>query len=168
MVNVEMFKDLAKRTRIWRDRILQQTFEAGCTDLGFRPSTGMSSLGWLIAHQALIFDFSLSVLIHNEEPKNSDLFRKYIPGTSGDWDGVTSLETMHEYYDTSEKALFEWLESAESSDLSRVIDGDKAPKFFVGMTIHEAICSLFVHLNYHTGHLESLRRDWMTQKSTAI
>ena len=168
MVGAELFKGLAKHTRNWRDRILQQTFEAGCTDLSFRPSTGMSSLGWLIAHQAAVFDFSLSVLIQNEEPKNSDLFRKYIPGTSGDWDGVTSLETMHEYYDSSEEALFEWLEGAVSSDMSRVIDGDKVPKFFVGMTIQEAICNLFVHLNYHTGHLESLRRDWMSQKSTAI
>ena len=168
MVKAEMFRDLAKHTRNWRDSILKQTFEDGCTDLSFRPSTGMSSLGWLIAHQAAVYDFSISVLIKNEEPLNPKLFRKYVPGTSGDWDEETSLETIHEYYDSSEAAFFEWLEEAESSEMSRVHDGERVPKFFAGMTIHEAICNLFVHLNYHTGHLESLRRDWMRQKGIDI
>ncbi|MHA1577034.1 MAG: DinB family protein [Candidatus Thorarchaeota archaeon] len=168
MVNADIFRDLANHTRKWRDRVLKQTFECGCTDLSFRPSTGMASLGWLIAHQAAVFDFSLSVLIKNEEPLNPDLFWKYVPGTPGDWDGVTTLEAMHEYYDSSEKALFEWLENAEPSDMSRVHDGERVPKFFAGMTIQEAICNLFVHMNYHNGHLESLRRDWLRQKSIDI
>lgn len=129
-------------------------------DFSHKPRSGMSSVGWLLAHQAAIFDFSLNVLIKGGPPLNPVMFKKYTPGTSGDWDGTT-LVTIQQYYDENERALLEWVESASNEDLNRVLKGEDIPTYFVGMSVQEVILSAFVHLNYHTGHLSAIRRDWL-------
>ena len=52
----------AKSVRVWRDMEIKLLSEAGCDDLSFRPQTGMSSYGWVLAHQAAIYDFSVNML----------------------------------------------------------------------------------------------------------
>lgn len=168
MVDIGMFISFAKSTRIWRDQVLKKLDEVGCADLSFRPSSGMSSFGWLIAHQAAVFGYTLTVLIKGESPSNPGLFNSYVPGTSGDWDGAMSLEEMHTHYNNSERDFFEWLSNASPDELDRIVEGEGVPKFFAGLTVMEVIGHMFAHLNYHTGHLESLRRDWMAQKMRTI
>jgi uncharacterized damage-inducible protein DinB len=138
---------------------IQRLQKAGCTDLSYRPRTGMSSLGWVLAHQAAVYDYSLNVLIKQETPKRPDLFKIYTPGTSGSWAG-TSSEEIQEYFDETEKDLLEWISSASAEDFERVITDKSAPSFFQGMTVREVLASTFAHLNYHTGHLTALRRDF--------
>ena len=168
MVDVSMFISFAKSTRIWRDQILKKMAEVGCSDLSARPSSGMSAFGWLIAHQAAVFDYTVNVLVKRQSPRNPTLFNLYVPGTSGEWDGTTTLDEMFTYYDDSEQEFFEWLSSASPDDLDRIVEGEGVPKFFTGLTVMEVIGHMFAHLNYHTGHLESLRRDWMAQKMRTI
>jgi uncharacterized damage-inducible protein DinB len=167
MRNIQFIEALASSTRAWRDRVLERMKSAGLNDLHFRPSTGMSALGWVLAHQAAVYDFSLNVLILNQSPANAGLFRKYTPGTLGDWDG-TPLEDVQQYYDAGEEAFLEWMRSTSDADLGRVIDREDIPAFFRGMTVYEIISNLFSHLNYHTGHLEALLRDWQMQGSKRI
>lgn len=50
--------------------------------------------------------------------------------------------------------------SVTLSTLERKIQEGKAPSFFVGMTIREVITSAFTHIDYHTGHLTAIRKDW--------
>lgn len=159
MKDVELFRLAANSTRKWRDMEMRLLEEAGCVDFSYRPTTGMSSLGWVLAHQASILDFSLNVLIRVGHPKNPKLFNLYIPGTAGDWTG-TSKDEIKEYYDSGEKELFEYLANASDDELERTIQEGKAPSYFVGMTIREVISNAFTHLNYHTGHLTAIRKDW--------
>ena len=159
MTSIDMIKDLAKVSRQWRDNELKRLEEAGCTNYSHKPRSGMSSVGWVLAHQAAIFDFSLNMLIKGGPPENPDMFKKYTPGTSGDWDG-TSLATIQQYYDDNESALLKWVESASDEDLKRILKGENIPEYFRGMSVQEVIISAFVHLNYHTGHLSAIRRDW--------
>ena len=168
MVDIGMFISFAKSTRSWRDQVLRKLDEVGCSDLSYRPSSGMSSYGWLIAHQAAVFDFSLNVLIKCQSPSNPTIFNSYVPGTSGDWDGTLSLEEMHTYFNSCEGDFFEWLSNAPDEELDRIVEGEGIPKFFTGLTVLEVIGHMFTHLNYHTGHLESLRRDWMAQNRREI
>ena len=163
MVDIGMFISFAKSTRIWRDQVLRKLVEVGCSDLSIRPSSGMSSFGWIIAHQAAVFGYTLTVLIKRQSPTNPTFFNSYVPGSSGDWDGTTTLEEMLAYYNDSERDFFEWLTNAPESELDKVVEGEGIPKFFAGLTVIEIIGHMFAHLNYHTGHLESLRRNWIAQ-----
>lgn len=159
MKDVELFRLAAQSTRKWRGMEIRLLEETECNDLSYRPQTGMSSLGWVLAHQAAVYDFSLNMLIKAGPPKNPELFKLYTPGTSGDWAGTTR-EEIEQYYDSSESDFLNWIEGASESDLERKIEKGKAPSFFVGMTVREVITSAFTHLDYHTGHLTAIRKDW--------
>lgn len=159
MKDVDLFRLAAQSTRKWRDMEIRLLDELECNDLSYRPQTGMSSLGWVLAHQASVYDFSLNMLIKAGPPKNPELFKLYTPGTSGDWAGTTR-EEIKEYYNSGESDLLNWIEGASELDLERTVEKGKAPSFFVGMTMREVITSAFTHLDYHTGHLTAIRRDW--------
>ena len=154
-----LFRLAANSTRKWRDMEMHLLDEAGCIELSYRPTTGMSSLGWVLAHQAAVYDFSLNMLIKEGPPKNPRLFGLYTPGTSGDWSGTTK-EEIKEYYDSCESDFLEYIGNANEDELERKIQEGKAPSFFVGMTVREVITSAFTHLDYHTGHLTAIRKDW--------
>jgi uncharacterized damage-inducible protein DinB len=159
MNDFELAKLAAASTRKWRDMEIRLLKEAECDDLSFRPRTGMSSLGWVLAHQAAVYDFSLNMLIKAGPPKNPKLFELYTPGTSGDWKGTTRDE-IEEYYNSCERDYLDWIKTASEEELEQVIEKGKAPSFFVGMTVREVIASAFTHLDYHTGHLTAIRKDW--------
>jgi len=159
LIDAEFFRLAAKATRKWRDMELHLITEAECSDLSYRPRSGMSSLGWVLAHQAAVYDYSLNMLIKQGPPKNQRLFGLYTPGTSGDWDG-TPLAQIQEYYDASEQDLLRWIAAASKEELERRIEEGKAPSFFVGQTIREVLTNTFTHLDYHTGHLTAIRKDW--------
>ena len=158
-----LFKLAAASTRKWREMEIRLIDETGNTDLSYHPKTGMSSLGWVLAHQASVFDFSLNMLIKASSPKRPDLFKLYTPGTAGDWGG-TSLEEIMEYYDSGERDLLEFTRTASEDDLEKRIPEGKAPSFFVGMTVREVITNIFTHINYHTGHLASIRKELQARK----
>lgn len=157
------FELAAKSVRKWREMEIKLLTEAGCDDFCFRPSSGMSSFGWLLAHQAAIYDFSVNMLIEQGPPMNPEMFELYRPGTAGDW-ADTPVSEIQEYFDATEANLLDWVKKAKPADFERVIE--KGPSFFVGMTNREALTNAFTHLNYHTGHLAALRRDWMKTKSS--
>jgi len=157
--DIDLFRFAAQSTRKWREMEIRLLEETECNDLSYRPQTGMSSLGWVLAHQASVYDFSLNMLIKVGPPKNPELFKLYTPGTSGDWAGTTR-EEIEQYYDSCERDFLKWIEGASESDLERKIEKGKAPSFFVGMTVREVIASAFTHLDYHTGHLTAIRKDW--------
>ncbi|MFX1255017.1 MAG: DinB family protein [Promethearchaeota archaeon] len=159
MTEIEFIKSALRQARKWRERIMTELVEVGCIDLSFRPSNGMSSLGWLLAHQAAVLDFSLNVIIKKKTIKNTRMFEHYRPGTSGEYDGV-SLEAIRQYYDSGERDLLDWVENVDSGEMMRVIQEGEAPTFFVGMTIYEVLAAMFTHLNFHTGHLSAFMRDW--------
>jgi uncharacterized damage-inducible protein DinB len=154
----------AKSVRKWRDMEIKLLSDAECDDLSYRPQTGMSSYGWVLAHQAAIYDFSVNMLIEQGPPMNPDLFKLYQPGTAGNWVG-TPLSEIQEYYDATEANLLDWVEKADSADFERVIEEGTAPSFFVGMTCREVLTNAFTHLNYHTGHLTAIRKDFEKTKS---
>lgn len=158
-MDVEFFRLSAKATRQWREMEIHLIKEAGCSDLSYRPRSGMSSLGWVLAHQAAVYDYSLNMLIKRGAPKNKKLFSLYTPGTSGDWAG-TPLEQIQEYYDSGEQDLLKWIEDASEEELERRIEGEKVPSFFIGKTVREVLSDNFTHLDYHTGHLTAIRKDW--------
>ena len=162
MSNIQDILLTAKSVRKWRDMETKLISEAGCDDLSYRPRTGMSSLGWVLAHQAAIYDFSLNMLIKQGPPMNPKLFKLYSPGTEGEWID-TPLTEIEEYFDATEKHLLDWAEKAEPADFEKVIEKGTAPSFFVGMTHREVIANAFTHLNYHTGHLTAIRKDWEKQ-----
>jgi hypothetical protein len=124
----------------------------------------MSAFGWVLAHQAAIYDFSINMLIEQGPPMNPELFELYQPGTKGEWVG-TSLEDIQEYYDKTEANLLDWVKKAKPTDFDRIIEEGTAPSFFVGMTCREVLTSAFTHLNYHTGHLTAIRKECETSKS---
>lgn len=156
---LELIKELAQATRSWRERALEKNNQVGLTDLSVRPESGMSSLGWVLAHQGAVYDFSLNVLILRKSPSNPSFFQKHLPGTTGEWDG-TPLPRIMDYYDSAEVAFLEWIISATNEDMDRVIGGEDIPPFFRGMTVRRVISHMFTHLNHHNGQLDSLRRDW--------
>jgi len=164
MSDIDFVKSGLKASRTWRDLILSRCKEIGLEDLSYRPRTGMSAFGWILAHQAAVFDFSLNVLIKKKTPTNTELFASYRPGTDGSWLG-TGLDEINAYYDSGEFSMIEWVKSASDIDFERVIEEGTAPKFFVGMTVRDVIANMFSHLSFHSGQLESLRRDWLQQKS---
>jgi hypothetical protein len=162
MTELELVRHAAEAAREWRERKMKELFDAGCNDLSFRPSFGMSSFGWLLAHQAAIYDFSINVLVRRKGIKNTKMFEAYKPGTSGDWDG-TPIEEIQEYYDSMERSVFGWVESADLVDLDRVIKEGEAPPFFVGMSVRRVLATMFTHINAHSGHYDALRHAWVTK-----
>ena len=165
MGELEFIRDSVSSTRKWRDLNLEKMEKEGLTDLSFRPQTGMSSLGWLLAHQGAVYDFSLNLLILRGAPSNPEIFKTHTPGNSGDWTGI-SLEKILEYYDDTERQFLEWVEKASPEDMERLIKEGEAPAFFVGMTVRKVITYMFAHLNHHNGHISSLVRDWLKCKKS--
>jgi hypothetical protein len=164
MSDIDFVKSGLKASRTWRDLILSRCEEVGLEDLSYRPRTGMSAFGWILAHQAAVFDFSLNVLIKKQNLTKKEMFDLYRPGTDGSWAG-TGLNEINAYYDSGESSMINWVESASDSDFEEIIEEGTAPKFFVGMTVRDVIANMFSHLSFHSGQLESLRRDWLQQKS---
>ncbi|MFX0107188.1 MAG: DinB family protein, partial [Candidatus Hodarchaeota archaeon] len=156
----EFIHCLAKQTRDWRDRLVGQIQSSNRMDLSFRSRSGMSSLGWILAHQATVFDFSLNVLIKGQGPKNPKMFRKYIPGTDGDWNGTQQEAiAVQEYYDAGERDLLSFVDNSTNEDLYRVVDSEEIPSFFRGMRVVDIIVSAFVHLNHHSGQLSVIKKE---------
>jgi hypothetical protein len=153
----------SKSVRKWRDMEIRLLSEAGCDDLSFRPKYGMSAYGWVLAHQAAIYDFSVNMLIGQGPPMNQEMFDLYRPGTAGEW-METPLSEIQEYFDATEANLLDWVKKIKPDDFDKKIEN--GPSFFIGMTYREALISAFTHLNYHTGHLAALRRDWIEHNQT--
>jgi hypothetical protein len=133
-MNVEvMIKSLAAATTTWREKVIQELQDKGCKDLSYRPSTGMSSLGWLLAHQAAAYDYTLNMLIKGNPHKRPDLFYLYRGDSSdkGDWAG-TSLQEINEYYASSENDFLVWFEQASDKELNRILEGTSTPEYYRG------------------------------------
>jgi len=158
-------KSLAASTRAWRERSLQSLLENGCEDLSYRPETGMSTFGWLLAHQAAAYDYTLNMLIKEGEPRNPNLFYSYRGDSNddGNWRG-TLLEDINDYYDLVESEFLMYFEQASDEEISRVLDGPSIPQYFQGMRIIDAIADMFAHLNHHNGHLSAIKGDWCKQE----
>ncbi|MFW9806816.1 MAG: DinB family protein [Candidatus Thorarchaeota archaeon] len=162
---VEFIRSLAASTREWRERALQYLQEEGCNDLAYRPKSGMSSIGWLLAHQGAAYDYVLNILISGRQPKNPDLFFSYRGDSNdpGDWSG-TSLQEINEYFDTVESDFLTWLEHAADDELNRMLEGPETPQYFRGKRVIDAVADMFAHLNHHNGHLNAIKGDWYQQK----
>ncbi len=161
MLVVELVKSLAASTRAWRERVFRNLQEKGCSDLSYRPKTGMSSMGWLLAHQAAAYDYTLNMLIKGKPPKNPDLFYSYRGDSSdkGDWKG-TSVQEINDYFDSAEQDFLTWFEHASEEELRRILKGTDVPQYYQGMRVIDAIADTFVHLNHHNGHLSAIKGDW--------
>ncbi|MFX1484684.1 MAG: DinB family protein [Promethearchaeota archaeon] len=165
MIAIEFVKSMAASTRAWRERTFHQLQAEGCVNLSYRPYTGMSALGWLLAHQAAAYDYILNMLIKGTEPKNPELFYQYRGDSAdpGEWVG-TSLEEINDYFDSAEKDLLTYVGDASNEELSRVLQGDDIPQYFQGMRVTDAIADMFAHLNHHNGHLSAIKGDWCKQE----
>ncbi|MFW9851066.1 MAG: DinB family protein, partial [Candidatus Thorarchaeota archaeon] len=161
---LDLIKSLAAATRAWRENTLQELQAEGC-DLSYRPGTGMSAFGWILAHQAAAYDYILNMLIKGNEPKNPDLFYQYRGDSTdpGDWTG-TSLEEIEDYYDSVEQDFLTYFGKASKEELSRTLDGNDIPQYFLGMSVIDAIADMFAHMNHHNGHLSAIRRDWCSKE----
>ena len=161
MDSIELLRSLISTTKSWRKRVFQQLCQNGCSDLSYRPKSGMSSLGWLLAHQAAAYDYTLNILIKGNEPRNPTLFYLYRGDSTdkGDWSG-TSLQDIDAYYDLVESDFLQWIEQATDSELSRVFDSITTPEYFRGKRVIDVIADMFVHLNHHNGHLSAVKGDW--------
>ncbi len=163
MTEIEFVKDTVNRVRAWREQEISKMTVSGLTDLSYRPRSEMSAFGWVLAHQAAVYDFTLNFVIRGLKKGHSNfakIFEKYLPGTSGDWDG-TEISKIQEYYDYCERAFLDWVKNASYDDFDRVIDDESIPKFFVGKSIRQVITDMFCHLNYHSGHMAAIHRDWI-------
>ncbi|MFX1368889.1 MAG: DinB family protein [Promethearchaeota archaeon] len=162
----ELIKSLAASTRDWREYALRNLQEEGCTDLSYRPKSGMSALGWVLAHQGAAYDFALNMLLKGDSPKYPDLFHKYRGDSEdpGDWSGH-SLQEINDYYDLAEKDFIEWVEQRSNEDLNSVLEGSGIPQFFNGMRVIDVIAFTFTHLNHHNGHLSAIKGDWCKQQN---
>ncbi len=154
---VEFVQSMANRTRLWRERAIKSYRELGHENLGYRPDSGMSSFGWLLAHQAAVYDYSLNSLILGISPKNLEIFRSHTPGTDGNWTGL-SVEAIEEYYATSEAALLEYVKDATDEQLLTIPEHDM-PAAFKGMRIIDLIANTFAHIGHHNGHLNSIVQE---------
>ncbi|MFW9961872.1 MAG: DinB family protein [Candidatus Thorarchaeota archaeon] len=160
-----MIKSLAAATRAWRERILRELQEEGCRELSYRPRSGMSTFGWLLAHQAAAYDYTLNMLIKGGEPRNSNLFYSYRGDSSdnGNWKG-TSLEEINDYYDLVESEFLRYFEQASDEELSRILEGPNTPQYYHGKRVIDAITDMFAHLNHHNGHLSAIKGDWCRER----
>jgi uncharacterized damage-inducible protein DinB len=164
-MNVAYFiKSQASATRAWRERIFRELQEEGCRDLSHRPKSGMSSIGWLLAHQAAAYDYTLNMLILGNAPKNPELFYSYRGDSSdqGEWKG-TSLQEINEYFDIVENDFLTYFEQASDKELTRKLEGPNVPQYYHGMRVIDAIADTFAHLNHHNGHLSAIKGDWCRQ-----
>jgi len=157
----ELVKSLATSTRAWRERAVRALQENGCSDLSHRPKSGMSALGWLLAHQAAVYDYVLNMLIKGGEPRNPSLFYSYRGDSSdnGNWKG-TSLEEINNYFDLVENEFLRYFEQASDEELSRILGGSNTPQYYHGERVIDAITDMFAHLNHHNGHLSAIKGDW--------
>lgn len=156
---------MAKHTRTWRERAFEGLKENGCTDLSFRPSSGMSAMGWLLAHQAAVYDFVLNMLIRGNSPKNSDLFHSYRGDSNdnGDWKG-TPLQEIEAYFDSSESDFLLYIVNASDEELNRRLDESCISEYHQGMRVIDVISDMYAHLNHHNGHLSAINGDWCKQR----
>jgi uncharacterized damage-inducible protein DinB len=154
---IELMRSMAQRTRIWRERAIKGYQKLYSDDLSYRPDSGMSSFGWLLAHQAAVYDYSLNVLIKGGSPKNPDLFKTHTPGTDGDWTGV-SLQEIEEYYTSREEDILAYVREATDEQLALVPEHDM-PAPFRGMRVIDLIANAFVHLGHHNGHLNTIVQE---------
>jgi hypothetical protein len=161
----ELIRSMAAATRAWRERAFLELQQEGCSDLSHRPRSGMSSIGWLLAHQAAAYDYVLNMLIQGSPPKNPDLFYLYRGDSNdkGDWAG-TSLQEINDYFDSAEGNFLSWFEPTSDKELNHVLKGPNIPQYFHGMRVIEAIADMFAHLNHHNGHLSAIRGDWCRQE----
>jgi len=161
----DLVKSLVTTTRAWRERILRDLQEVGCSDLSYRPHSGMSSLGWLLAHQGAAYDYTLNMLIKGKHSKMQELFYKYRGDSNdnGDWKG-TSLKEIEDYYDFVENDFLTWFEKCSDEELNRILEETNTPQYYKGMRIIDAIADTFVHLNHHNGHLSAIKGDWCRQE----
>ena len=65
MSELDFIEATALCAREWRDRVLGELTESGCTDLSYRPKSGMSSVGCVLAHQATVLDFTVARNLYN-------------------------------------------------------------------------------------------------------
>jgi len=154
---VELVRSIAQRTRVWRERAIKGYQELVGDDLGYRPSSGMSSFGWLLAHQAALYDYSLNVLIKGGSPKNPELLKTHTPGTDGKWTGI-SLKEIQDYYTSSEEDFLAFVTEATDEQLVKVPEHD-VPAAFRGMRVIDLIANSFVHLGHHNGHLNTIVQE---------
>ena len=167
-MNVDFVKSMVVYTRILRERAFRGLQKNGCDDLSFRPSTGMSSIGWLLAHQAAVYDFVLNMLIRNNPLKYPDFFDSYSGGNSeqGDWIG-TPLQEIEAHYNSTESDFLIWIENASAEELNRKLDDSCISQYHQGMRVIDVISDMFAHLNHHNGHLSAINGDWCQQKEVA-
>lgn len=158
---------LAAATRAWRERVIDELQERGFTDLSYRPCTGMSAFGWLLAHQGAAYDYTLNMLIKGQPPKNPDMFYQYRGDSSdtGDWKG-TPLDEIDKYFESVEKEFLQWFESASDEELNRILEGPGTPEYFKGNRVMDAITDMFAHLNHHNGHLNAIKVDWYRRRDS--
>ncbi len=161
----DFVKSLVAFTRAWRERALRDLQQQGCSDLSYRPRSGMSSTGWLLAHQAAAYDYTLNMLIKGNPPKRPDLFYFYRgdEGDKGDWAG-TSPQEIDDYFDSAENDFLTWFEQASDEELNRILEGASTPQYYQGMRVIDAIADTFAHLNHHNGHLSAIKGDWFRQQ----
>ncbi|TFG27048.1 DinB family protein [Candidatus Thorarchaeota archaeon] len=157
----EFVKSIVHATRIWRERDIKRLQEMGCSDLSHRPKSGMSAFGWLIGHQGAAYDYILNILIKGGPPKNPDLFYSYRGDSTdnGEWKG-TPLDELNDYFDSREKDFLTWFEQASEEELNRIMQGPDVPDYFRGKRVIDVIADMFVHLNFHNGHLSAIIGDW--------
>ena len=157
----EFVSSLAASTRAWRERVMHDLQEEGCSDLSYRPRTGMSSFGWILAHQGAAYDYTLNILIKGQSSIDPDMFFSYRGDSSdnGEWKGA-SLEEINNYFDSTEKEFLTWLEQASEEELSRKLEGPNTPEYFYSKRVIDAIADMFAHLNHHNGHLSAIKGDW--------
>lgn len=166
-MNVDFVKSMVVFTRTFRERAFRNLQKNGCNDLSYRPSSGMSAIGWLLAHQAAVYDFVLNMLIRGNPPKYPDFFDSYSGGYSeqGDWIG-TPLQEIEAYYDSTESDFLIWIENASAKELNRKLDDSCISQYHQGMRIIDVISDMFAHLNHHNGHLNAIKVDWCRQKES--
>ena len=156
-----LVKGFVATTSAWRERLYHNLQDQGCRDLSYRPKSGMSSVGWLLGHQGAAYDYTLNMLIKGKSPKNPDMFYAYRGDSSdnGDWKG-NSLEEINDYFTSVENDFLTWSEQVSDKELNRILDSPDTPQFFQGVRVLDAITHMFVHLNYHNGHLSAIIGDW--------
>lgn len=161
----EFVKSLAVSTRAWRERAVHELQESGCRDLSYRPCTGMSSFGWLLAHQGSAYDYNLNLLIKGGSPKYPDMFYAYRGDSTdnGEWKG-TSLDEINDYFNSTERDFLAWLENASEDELKRLLEGTNTPQYYHGKRVIDAIADMFAHLNHHNGHLSAIKIDWVRKE----
>jgi hypothetical protein len=70
----DLVKSLAASTRTWREYAVLSLQQEGCTDLSYRPKSGMSAFGWILALQGAAYDYTLNMLVKGNPPRHPDLF----------------------------------------------------------------------------------------------